>query len=464
MKRIRVLVKPQLLAALALATACTGPLGDPGKDGPEGTQGPSSLVRFDPEAAGARCANGGLAVKAGLDANGNGVLDDAEIDAAQTAYVCTGVTGGQGGHGPSGTDGNAGAPGTDGSQTVVRVTPEPPGANCPLGGQRIEAGIDLNGNTVLENDEVTTTGYVCESSSFATFFFGDLVISSADDLARAHPYEVVVGNLILSASLSGEISLPSLRQVSGDIASFRGRATGITRLDLPSLTHLGGRLTANGWRQLVAISAPALVELGSLQVWRNPLLTTLSLPALKKAANVSVTVNPALPHCGLLALVGRLLSGRSAFRYVLVGNLQTDQCTTDQACPAIDVPGIADHFRLCLELTDWSHGKSACEALAGGSLAWFRSADEWAAFRTATAGKLATRRWMGFTDAALEGSWLSASPVAGFTPANGDPTVWAAGEPSGGTQSNCAYLDGSAYLGAYPCTSSSFVSVCRLSP
>jgi DNA-binding beta-propeller fold protein YncE len=47
---------------------------------------PVSLVRVDAELAGANCAFGGRAVHGGVDANGNAVLDDAEID--KTEYVC----------------------------------------------------------------------------------------------------------------------------------------------------------------------------------------------------------------------------------------------------------------------------------------------------------------------------------------------------------------------------------------
>jgi Esterase-like activity of phytase len=47
---------------------------------------PATLVRVDTEPAGANCAFGGRAVHGGVDGNGNGVLDGAEI--ARTEYLC----------------------------------------------------------------------------------------------------------------------------------------------------------------------------------------------------------------------------------------------------------------------------------------------------------------------------------------------------------------------------------------
>jgi hypothetical protein len=74
-----------------------GPQGDAGPQGPPGPQGdagpPGSLLKLSD--AGANCPNGGQRIDVGRDTNGNGTLDDGEIE--QTAYVCNGVSGGGGG-------------------------------------------------------------------------------------------------------------------------------------------------------------------------------------------------------------------------------------------------------------------------------------------------------------------------------------------------------------------------------
>lgn len=51
--------------------------------------------------------------------------------------------------------------GPAGPSTLVRATPEAAGANCPLGGVRLDMGLDRNGDRVLEPREVTSTEYVC---------------------------------------------------------------------------------------------------------------------------------------------------------------------------------------------------------------------------------------------------------------------------------------------------------------
>jgi hypothetical protein len=50
-----------------------------------------------------------------------------------------------------------------GLASLVKLTPEPMGDHCPSGGQRVDVGLDGNGNGVLDPAEVTQTAYVCNS-------------------------------------------------------------------------------------------------------------------------------------------------------------------------------------------------------------------------------------------------------------------------------------------------------------
>ncbi len=65
--------------------------------------------------------------------------------------------------GPQGPQGIAGDSGIDGLNSLVKTTPEPSGANCANGGVKIESGLDLNGNNILDPSEIdiTQTVYVC---------------------------------------------------------------------------------------------------------------------------------------------------------------------------------------------------------------------------------------------------------------------------------------------------------------
>lgn len=69
-----------------------------------------------------------------------------------------GIPGAPGGLGPAGP---AGTPGLDGFTTLIKQTPEPPGFNCPNGGMRVDSGLDLNRNNILDACEIAATSYVC---------------------------------------------------------------------------------------------------------------------------------------------------------------------------------------------------------------------------------------------------------------------------------------------------------------
>jgi OmcA/MtrC family decaheme c-type cytochrome len=124
-----------LRAALlgALLAGCTGATGS------------SVLVATSAEPAGAHCATGGVKIDVGVDVNGNGTLDPAEVNAAQTRYVCNGAN----------------------SATLVKTSPELAGSHCPFGGVRIDSGVDANGDGVLEPAEVdpARTAYACNGGS-----------------------------------------------------------------------------------------------------------------------------------------------------------------------------------------------------------------------------------------------------------------------------------------------------------
>ncbi|RAL20682.1 hypothetical protein DL240_15300 [Lujinxingia litoralis] len=120
-KRIIRLLVCALFAAGAVACGGEVQQGDPGPEGPQGEQGPqgdkgeqgepgtdgqdgqdgadgqdgenglNSLILTEELAPGDVCANGGVAISTGVDANENGTLDEDEI--ADTQNVCNGVDG-----------------------------------------------------------------------------------------------------------------------------------------------------------------------------------------------------------------------------------------------------------------------------------------------------------------------------------------------------------------------------------
>jgi hypothetical protein len=93
--------------------------GVPGATGTAGANGKNTLILTTTEPAGANCPTGGTRQQYGLDANGNNILEPAEINTALTKYVCNGLagaTGATGAQGPPGTATNAwGLTGTTGT-------------------------------------------------------------------------------------------------------------------------------------------------------------------------------------------------------------------------------------------------------------------------------------------------------------------------------------------------------------
>ncbi|MDX2010755.1 MAG: DUF2341 domain-containing protein [Myxococcaceae bacterium] len=65
----------------------------------------------------------------------------------------------------NGATGQAGAAGAEGLAALVAVTAEAAGMNCPNGGNAITAGLDDNRNGALEPGEVDSTRYVCNGTN-----------------------------------------------------------------------------------------------------------------------------------------------------------------------------------------------------------------------------------------------------------------------------------------------------------
>ena len=55
-----------------------------------------------------------------------------------------------------------GEDGLSGLNNLTSLSDEPEGINCQYGGVKIENGLDLNSNSVLESNEVSSTTYLCD--------------------------------------------------------------------------------------------------------------------------------------------------------------------------------------------------------------------------------------------------------------------------------------------------------------
>lgn len=133
---------------LILAMGCEG---DPGPAGFD------SLIRTTDEPPGSNCAIGGLKLDIGLDTNKNGVLDESEINISK--YICSGIAG---------------------ESSLIKTSSENVGTNCPIGGLKIEAGIDLNRNGALDQNEVQSTQFVCNGANGLNSLVSSSIVSPGE--------------------------------------------------------------------------------------------------------------------------------------------------------------------------------------------------------------------------------------------------------------------------------------------
>ncbi|MCD6496892.1 MAG: hypothetical protein J7M25_01125 [Deltaproteobacteria bacterium] len=129
-----------VLTTILLLASC----GDKGNEGPAGAGGPSSLIEIQDEDPGATCEAGGIRISWGVDIDDDGVLSENEV--AGEKFVCNGSA----------------ADGQDGHNSLAEVSEEPAGTNCAQGGQRLDTGIDENDDGELQPDEINATSYVCD--------------------------------------------------------------------------------------------------------------------------------------------------------------------------------------------------------------------------------------------------------------------------------------------------------------
>jgi hypothetical protein len=235
-----------VIAAVVLVVGCGGT--NKNDDGPDQPSSPMLLTRSDSEPAGSRCPRGGVAVHAGLDRNGDGKLEDSEID--DTEYICD--------------------PPRD---VLVRKDSLPPGTTCPTGGTIVQIGVDDNDDGVLEDSEIDQGTTLCNSSELWSGDFTAVDWGDPAKVAALQGAHIVTGSLSLAGQRS--IALPLLQVVSGNVTVTAGGV-----VSLPALVTIGGDLTLQA--NTVALELGALQSvLGKVDVATTDDLFAFTLPALK---------------------------------------------------------------------------------------------------------------------------------------------------------------------------------------
>lgn len=128
-----------------------------------------SLIKIA-DAATDKCATGGKAIKAGVDDNASGALDEGEVDSID--YVCNGIAGGNGKDGINGTNGTNG---TDNhatasflcQATLTQATATASGISAPAGGLVFAySAVKMASGDVFAEASIANASYQTSQSNY----------------------------------------------------------------------------------------------------------------------------------------------------------------------------------------------------------------------------------------------------------------------------------------------------------
>jgi hypothetical protein len=212
-----------------------------------------------------------------------------------------------------GNDVSLGGPGT-----LVRVDSEPAGANCADGGVAIHTGLDTNDNAYLDDDEITSTQYVCNGirpvqCGGGTILTGTVAIASDAELAELDGVNCVDGDLLITGIAASSLPTLALSTVTGDIVVAGNQALR-SLAGLGNLREVGDAYLVQGNDSLVDLGPLALLRRAdSISIVGNDGLVDLHgfEPLLTLASNLTIANNASLTS--LRGLDNLTTSARSMF-------------------------------------------------------------------------------------------------------------------------------------------------------
>jgi len=218
------------------------------------------------ETVGSNCPNGGFKVELGIDTNGNGVLDADEI--TNTDFVCNGI---------DGQAGDQGLAGIDGKSTLISSELEIAGPNCESGGIKINIGLDVNGNNMLDTSEITIEEFICNGTDGSGATGG-------------------ITNLVLTGNITNEEAQAKIDTRVGPDTQFViiRNTTNLTSINLSGMTEAVDIDIQNN-KELLAISFPDLeLVIDKIEIEENPKLTNITVEKITTASSISYSNNALL--------------------------------------------------------------------------------------------------------------------------------------------------------------------------
>ena len=171
----------------------------------------------------------------------------------------------------------------------------------------------------------------------------DLIIANAADAISAASVAEVGGSLVIQPSFAGELDLPNLQNVAGDVR-LEGHAVAgapesewaaITALRLPNLQSVGGEVFVYLTGQLLETDFRRLATVGErVYFMRNLALRRVGLDALM-AGSVSIQASPLAAACEIEAICARVGSTGCGAEY------SDPACSCETRCTRLE-PRCAD--------------------------------------------------------------------------------------------------------------------------
>lgn len=137
-----------IVRSLKIITLAILTVGCTGLERLEDSPGKGSIVQVVDEPSGENCEAGGAKILNGVDTDLDGTLSAGEVIDAW--FVCND---------------------SDEAGMLFRLSTEPSGSNCEMGGMEIRMGQDLNSNSILDSVEVATLFFVCNSTGGKNILF-----------------------------------------------------------------------------------------------------------------------------------------------------------------------------------------------------------------------------------------------------------------------------------------------------
>ena len=196
--------------------------------------------------------------------------------------------------------------GQDGSSSlIVNELLQDGDPNCPNGGIAVHTGVDSDGNGLLEGDEIVSTSYLCNGQDGEVtiptgILQGSYTIRNSLDADWIASITSITGDLVVDAPGLTSLDLPALTSVGGNLSIYGNDA--LTSLDLTALMSVGGDLYI-GSNSLTSLDLTALTSVGGLNIENNVALTSLDLTALTSVeGDLNISGNYALTNLAMPAL------------------------------------------------------------------------------------------------------------------------------------------------------------------